>query len=70
MQTVNWREIQGKWNQWKGKARQEWGKLTDDDLARIEGQRDELIGLIQERYGIAREEAQQQVEKWTEKSLN
>lgn len=70
MQTVNWQEIQGKWNQWKGKARQEWGKLTDDDLARIEGQRDELIGLIQERYGIAREEAQQQVEKWTEKSLN
>ena len=54
----------GKWKQAKGKVQQQWGKLTDDDLDVINGQRKELIGKVQERYGIAKEEAEKQVKKW------
>ena len=54
----------GKWKQMKGRAKQQWGKLTDDDLDRIEGSRDELAGLIQERYGKSREEAKKEVDAW------
>ena len=53
--------LEGKWNQVKGKVRQKWGELTDDDLTRIAGKRDELIGLIQERYGRTRAEAEREV---------
>ena len=61
---MNWDQIKGKWKQFQGHAKQQWGKLTDDDLTRAEGDRDILIGRIQERYGIAREEAQRQVSEW------
>lgn len=61
---MNWDEIKGNWKQFQGKAKAEWGKLTDDDLKVIEGDRDRLVGRIQERYGIAKEEAQKQVENW------
>lgn len=61
---MNWDQIEGKWKQFKGEAKQQWGKLTDDELDRAAGKRDELEGLIQERYGIAREEAQKQVDEW------
>jgi uncharacterized protein YjbJ (UPF0337 family) len=54
--------IQGNWNQLKGKVRQQWGKLTDDDLDVIEGHRQELIGRVQERYGMMRDEAERQVD--------
>jgi uncharacterized protein YjbJ (UPF0337 family) len=54
----------GKWKQLKGAAKQKWGKLTDDDLDRIEGSRDELVGVIQERYGKSREEAEREVDDW------
>lgn len=50
--------FKGKWNQIKGQVKQQWGKLTDDDLDRISGQRDEIIGLIQERYGWERNRAE------------
>ena len=50
--------LQGKWAQMKGKIKQQWGKLTDDDLARIGGKRDEIVGLMQERYGWERERAE------------
>ncbi|MFN7001086.1 CsbD family protein [Elioraea tepidiphila] len=56
--------IAGNWKQLVGKAKVQWGKLTDDDLALIEGRQDQLIGRIQERYGIAREEAERQVKAW------
>ena len=56
--------LQGKWKQLKGKAKQQWGKLSDDDLDRVEGSRDELIGMIQERYGRSREEAEKEVDDW------
>ena len=56
--------IKGQWKQWKGDFKKEWGKLTDDDLDVAEGHRDYLIGKIQERYGIARDEAKRQVERF------
>ncbi len=56
--------LQGKWKQLKGQAKQKWGKLTDDELDRIEGSRDELVGLIQERYGRSRDEAEKEVDDW------
>jgi uncharacterized protein YjbJ (UPF0337 family) len=58
---MNWDVIEGKWKQWKGKFRAKWGKLTDDDLAVIQGNRDRLLGKVQERYGIAKDEAERQV---------
>lgn len=58
---MNWDQIKGKWKQAKGQARQNWGKLTDDDLDVVNGRREELVGKVQERYGIAREEADKQV---------
>ena len=54
----------GNWKQLKGKIKEQWGKLTDDDLTRIEGKRDQLVGKIQERYGIARDEAERQISDW------
>ncbi len=59
---MNWDQIEGKWKQSKGKFREKWGKLTDDDLDVIAGRRDQLIGLLQERYGIAREEAEREAD--------
>lgn len=56
--------IQGNWTQLKGKVQQQWGKLTGDDLDRIEGKRKELVGLVQERYGYAREQAEQEVDRF------
>lgn len=61
---MNWDRIEGNWKQIKGKARQKWGKLTDDELDSMKGRREELVGRIQERYGIARDEAERQVEDW------
>jgi uncharacterized protein YjbJ (UPF0337 family) len=54
--------VKGKWLQLKGKARAQWGKLTDDELDQIEGDSEQLVGLVQERYGYARERAQQEVD--------
>jgi len=56
--------LEGKWEQLKGKAQQQWGKLTDDDIDKAEGNAQELAGKIQERYGIGKEEAEKQVEDW------
>lgn len=61
---MNWDQIEGKWKEFKGKAKQNWGKLTDGDLDVIEGSRDELIGKVQYRYGVAREEAEREVDDW------
>uniref|UniRef100_Q07JQ5 CsbD family protein n=1 Tax=Rhodopseudomonas palustris (strain BisA53) TaxID=316055 RepID=Q07JQ5_RHOP5 len=66
---LNWDEVAGRWKQFTGKAQQRWGKLTDDDLAVATGRRDELIGKIQERYGISKDEANRQVDSWI-KSLD
>ncbi len=61
---MNWDQIEGKWMQVKGNAKQRFGKLTDDDLTQIAGKRDKLIGKLQERYGYAREEAQRHTDEW------
>ena len=59
-----WDELAGKWKQFRGEVRKQWGLLTDDDLAYVAGKRDKLIGRLQERYGIAKEEADMQVDRW------
>ncbi|MFZ5637862.1 MAG: CsbD family protein [Pseudomonadota bacterium] len=59
--------IQGKWKQLNGRIRQQWGKLTDDDLAVAEGGREYLAGKVQERYGIARDAAMDQVKDFEKK---
>ena len=62
---MNWDQMEGKWKQAKGAVKQQWGKLTDDDLDVVAGSRDKLVGRIQERYGIAKDEAQKQVDSWS-----
>ena len=62
-----WEQFKGSWNQTKGAVKEQWGKLTDDDLLEIEGRRDQLVGKIQTRYGISREEAEAQVGTWEQK---
>ena len=59
---MNWDRIEGNWKQLKGKARTQWGKLTDAQLDVIAGKREQLVGRIQERYGIAKDEAEKQVD--------
>lgn len=66
---MNKDQLQGKWTQVKGKAREQWGKLTDDDLDVVEGKADQLAGKIQERYGKSREEAEKEVDQFC-KSCN
>ncbi len=61
---MNKDQLQGNWKQIRGKVKEQWGKLTDDDLDRLEGQTDQLVGKIQERYGIGREEAERQVREF------
>ena len=61
---MNWDRIEGSWKQYMGKAREQWGKLTDDDWHVIKGKKDQLVGRIQERYGITRDEAQKQADAW------
>lgn len=61
---MNADRLKGKWLQAKGRAKQRWGKLTDDDLDRIEGSVEELAGIIQERHGISRDEAKRQVDEF------
>jgi uncharacterized protein YjbJ (UPF0337 family) len=61
---MNWDQIEGKWKQYSGKAREQWGKLTDNDFTVIAGKKDQLVGKIQERYGIAKDEAEKQVDEF------
>jgi uncharacterized protein YjbJ (UPF0337 family) len=56
--------LKGKWNQVKGSIKQQWGDLTDNDIARIEGNYDEFVGVLQERYGYTRDRAQQEVDNY------
>ena len=61
---MNWDRIEGNWNQYKGSVKQQWGKLTDDQLDVSSGKRDLLVGKIQEAYGISRDEAEKQMTAW------
>lgn len=61
---MNKDEASGNWKQFKGKVKEKWGKLTDDDMTVIEGKRDQLVGKIQERYGYAKDQAEREVKDW------
>lgn len=63
---MNQDTIAGNWKQFKGKVKEQWGKLTDDDLDVINGQRDQMVGRVQERYGVAKDAAEKQVKDWEE----
>ena len=62
---MNWDQIGGKWKELKGQAKVKWGELTDDELDIAEGHRDQLAGRLQQKYGIAKEEAERQVDEWS-----
>ena len=62
---MNWDRIAGDWKQFSGKAKEQWGKLTDDDLTRIAGKRDQLEGLLQQRYGYAKDKAKEEIDRWS-----
>ena len=64
---MNWDQMEGKWHQFAGSAKERWAKLTDDDWKGIAGKREQLVGRIQERYGIAKEEAETQAEEWSKR---
>jgi uncharacterized protein YjbJ (UPF0337 family) len=61
---MNWDRLEGNWKQFKGQVKEQWGKLTDDDFDKAAGRRDQLAGRIQERYGLARDEADRQIDGW------
>jgi len=67
---MNWDQIQGGWKQAAGQAKEQWGKLTDDDLAVVAGRRDQLAGKIQERYGVAKDDAEKQIAEWQRKGTD
>lgn len=62
---MNWDQIEGKWKQMKGKAQEQWGRLTDDELDVAAGRRDVLVGKVQEKYGLAKAEAERQIDDWS-----
>ena len=61
---MDWNRVEGNWKQVKGQVKEKWGKLTDDDLTAINGRRDQLEGKIQERNGVAKDQAKQQIDDW------
>jgi uncharacterized protein YjbJ (UPF0337 family) len=61
---MDWNRVEGNWKQLKGEVKEQWGKLSDDDLAVINGNRDQLEGKIQERYGLARDRAKSEIDAW------
>lgn len=65
---MNWDRIEGNWKQVTGHAKEQWAKLTDDDLNVVAGRREQLAGKIQERYGVAKEEAEKQIATWETKA--
>jgi uncharacterized protein YjbJ (UPF0337 family) len=62
---MNWDQVQGNWKQMTGQIKEKWGKLTDDDLTTIAGKRDQLAGVLQERYGYAKELAEKELNAFT-----
>ena len=61
---MNWDRIAGSWKEFRGRVKEQWGKLTDDDLDQIDGKRDALAGRLQNRYGMAKDEADRQIDDW------
>lgn len=65
---MNWDIIKGNWKQMKGEVKSKWGELTDDEIDQAEGDRERLSGLIQERYGVAKDEAERQIDAFIAKN--
>ncbi|RYF29304.1 MAG: CsbD family protein [Comamonadaceae bacterium] len=65
---MNQDQIEGNWKQFKGKVKEQWGKLTDDDIDVVAGKREQLLGRIQERHGLSKDEADVQVRDWEKKN--
>jgi uncharacterized protein YjbJ (UPF0337 family) len=63
---MNWDRIEGNWKQFSGKVKEKWGQLTDDDLAQANGNREQLEGILQKRYGYAKDKAKQEVDSWSD----
>jgi uncharacterized protein YjbJ (UPF0337 family) len=63
---MKWDTVEGSWKEFKGRVREQWGRLTNDEVDVIAGRRDKLVGKLQEHYGISREEAERQVREWTD----
>jgi uncharacterized protein YjbJ (UPF0337 family) len=61
---MNWDRVQGNWKQFTGKVKEQWGKLTDDDISKINGSREQLEGELQAKYGYAKDKAKQEVDNW------
>jgi uncharacterized protein YjbJ (UPF0337 family) len=61
---MNWDIVKGNWKQFRGRVKEQWGDLTDDDLDRIDGKREQLVGRIQEKYGISKDEASSRIAEW------
>jgi uncharacterized protein YjbJ (UPF0337 family) len=61
---MNWDQVEGTWKQMAGKVKENWGKLTDDDLTTISGKRDQLSGILQKRYGLAKEQAEKELDEF------
>ncbi|HVJ20214.1 MAG TPA: CsbD family protein [Polyangiaceae bacterium] len=61
---MNWDSIEGRWNELKGRLRSKWAKLTDDDMEMIQGKKDMLVGRLQQRYGMQKDEAEREVDRW------
>jgi uncharacterized protein YjbJ (UPF0337 family) len=64
---MNWTQIEGQWHQFTGHVKSTWAKLTDDDLKNVAGKKDQLVGKVQERYGVLKEDAEKQVDEWMAK---
>jgi len=65
---MNWDIVEGNWKQFKGKAKEQWGKLTDDDLDVIAGKRDQLVGRVQQAYGVSKDEAEKQIRDFEDRN--
>ena len=61
---MNWQQVEGKWDNFKGKVREKWGKLTDDDIDVIAGKKDQLLGRLKERYGYEKEQAEKELDSF------
>lgn len=63
---MDWNRIEGDWKQMSGKVKQQWGDLTDNEITSVKGKRDELVGVLQQRYGYAKNKAREEVDRWAE----
>ena len=61
---MNWDQVEGRWKEFKGKAREKWGDITDDEYDRVEGKREQMVGLVQKKYGDSKDDAEKKVDDW------